>query len=125
VRFGGGALAAAILAGVMLVLALYTAVQGGGGGALFFIVVALLPGAWAAIQYRNLQPRRDHLRRLGEQRKEQATEQVRGAIAETLDWRTSWQREMARAASFRSYMNALAHDAFVVSHHDRGREVHV
>ena len=65
------------------------------------------------------------MRQLGERRKALATEQVRGAIAETLDWRTAWERELDRAAGFRRYMNALTRDAFVVGHHDRGREVHV
>ena len=82
-------------------------------------------GGWAAVQYHNLQPRREHVRQLGERRKAMATEQVRGAIAETLDWRTAWERELDRAAGFRRYMNALTRDAFVVGHHDRGREVHV
>ena len=92
---------------------------------LFFLLVAIGTGVYAAVQYHNLQPRRDHLRKLGDQRTALAAEQVRGAIAETLDWRSAWEREMARAAGFRTYMNALSRDAFVTQHHDRGREVHV
>ena len=125
VRFTGGPLVAAFVAGIAVFLALVTVANGGTGGALFFLVGAMGFGGFAAVQYRNLQPRRDHLRQLGERRKALAIEQVRGAIAETLDWRTAWEREMDRAAGFRHYMNALTRDAFVVGHHDRGREVHV
>ena len=125
IRFTGAPLVAAIGAGVALFIALVVAVQGGAGGALFFVIVAMATGGWAAVQYHNLQPRREHVRQLGERRKAMATEQVRGAIAETLDWRTAWERELDRAAGFRRYMNALTRDAFVVGHHDRGREVHV
>ena len=125
VRFTGGPLAAAIVAGVAVFLALILLVQGSSGGGMFFLLIAIGTGVYAAVQYHNLQPRRDHLRKLGEQRKALAAEQVRGAIAETLDWRSAWEREMARAAGFRTYMNALSRDAFVTQHHDRGREVHV
>jgi hypothetical protein len=125
VRFTGGPLAAAIMAGVAAFLALILFAQGGTGGGTFFLLITLGTGVYAAVQYHNLQPRREHLRKLGDQRKALAAEQVRGAIAETLDWRSAWEREMARAAGFRTYMNALSHDAFVTQHHDRGREVHV
>jgi hypothetical protein len=125
IRFTGGPLAAAVAAGVALFLALITLVQGGSGGALFFLLIALVAGGYAAVQYNNLQPRRDHLRKLGEQRRRLAAEQVRGAIAETLDWRTAWERELDRAAEFRAYMNTLSRDAFIARHHDQGREVHV
>ena len=122
VRFGGGPLVAAVLGGVLLLFALFTLAQGAGIGALFLALPAFALGGWSAVQYQKLQPQRDHLRRVGEQRKAQATEQVRAAIAELVDWRSAWEREIDKAESFRAYMRALDREAFIISHH---REVHV
>jgi hypothetical protein len=60
----------------------------------------LCAGGWAGYQYFQLQPQRDHLRKIGEQRKTTACAQVRGAIAETIDWRTSREREIGKATGF-------------------------
>lgn len=122
VRFTGGPLAAAVGAGIAVVWALVSALQGGSGFA-FLLLVALVAGGWAGYQYSQLQPQRDHLRKLGEQRKATACAQVRGAIAETIDWRTAWEQEIAKATSFRNYMNALTRDSFVAAAPDRAREV--
>lgn len=124
VRFGGGPLVAAIGAGLMLLFALVTGVQGGGGGAVFLLLVGLALGGWAGYRWSQLQPQRQHLRELGEQRKAHACAQVRGAIAETVDWRTAWEREIDRAPSFRGYLNALRREAFITATaDDQGREV--
>jgi hypothetical protein len=123
VRFTGRPLAAAIGAGIAVLLALISAVQGGSGFAVFMVLMAVVVGGWAGYQYTQLQPQRDHLRRLGEQRKATACAQVRGAIAETIDWRSGWDQEIAKATGFRAYMNALTRDSFVAATPDRAREV--
>lgn len=121
VRFTAGpfALGGAMLAAIMAVV---VGASGSGGGAAFFVIVALALGAWAGYGYYKLQPRKDHLRALGDARREQACAQVRGAIAEVVDWRSAWEREIARAHGFRTYMSALDRDAFVTGHHDHARE---
>lgn len=123
VRFSGGPITAAVVAGLAVVLALVTAVQGGAGMAMFLLLAALAAGGWSLYRYMQLQPRRQHLRALGEQRKAQACAQVQGAIAETVDWRSAWEREIDRAIGFRTYMNALTRDAFITNAADQGREV--
>ena len=122
VRFTGRPLAAAICAGIAVVLALLS-LPSGSGFAFFMLLVALCAGGWAGYQYFQLQPQRDHLRKIGEQRKTTACAQVRGAIAETIDWRTGWKREISKATGFRDYMNALTRDSFVAAAPDRAREV--
>jgi hypothetical protein len=123
VRFTGRPLAAAIGAGIALLLGLISVLHSGTGFAFFMLLVAMALGGWAGYQYTQLQPQRDHLRRLGEQRKATACAQVQGAIAETVDLRSSWEREIAKATDFRDYMNALSRDSFVAAAPDRAREV--
>lgn len=123
IRFTGGPLAAAIGAGIALVLALVAGVDGSAGWTVFWLLAAAGAGIGAAVKYTQLQPRRDRVAELGRQRKEQAQAQVRGAIAETVDWRAAWEREIDRAADFRTYMTALRRDAFVTTTNDQLREV--
>jgi hypothetical protein len=122
VRFTDRPLAAAIGAGIAVVLALLS-LPSGSGFAFFMLLVALCAGGWAGYQCFQLQPQRDHLRKIGEQRKTTACAQVRGAIAEMIDWRTSGEREIGKATGFRDYMNALTRDSFVAAAPDRAREV--
>ncbi|TCK22274.1 hypothetical protein [Pseudonocardia endophytica] len=121
VRFDAGpfAIAGAVLAAI---LAVVTAANAGAGGAVFFVIVMLALGVWAGYGYYRLQPRKDHIRVLGDRRRDQACAQVRGAIAEVVDWRSAWEQEIARAHGFRTYMSALSRDAFVTGHHDHARE---
>lgn len=123
VRFSGGPLAAAVGAGFALFLAVLTAFQGNTSMTIFLLLIAVAAGGWASNQYLQLQPRREHLRTLGEQRRMQACARVRGAVAETVDWRSDWEREIDNGSGFRTYMNALTRDAFVTSAADQGREV--
>lgn len=123
IRFGGGPLGAAVLAGAAVLFAIVAAVHASAGFAFFLVLVAVVAGGWSVYQYLQLEPRRQHLRDLGEQRKAIGAAQVRGAVAEVLDWRSAWEGEIERAAGFRHYMNALTRDAFVASAPDRAREV--
>jgi hypothetical protein len=122
VRFTGAPMAAVVGAGLALLLALIALVQGS-GWAVFLLVVAVAAGGWAGYHYSHLQPRREHLRRLGEQRREQARAQVQGALSETRDWRSAWEHEIGKAAGFRGYLGGIVRDAFITTTAEQGREV--
>jgi hypothetical protein len=123
VRFDGRGVAAAAGAGLLLLLALVGGAQGGGGGAVLLLLMGLVLAGWAGYQWSQLQPRRQHLRALGEQRKAHACALVRGAVAETVDWRTAWEREISRAPYLRAYVAGLRREAFITTADDQGREV--
>jgi hypothetical protein len=123
IRFDGAPVAAVVFAGLALVLGIASMAGGGGGFGFFLLLVAVGLGGFGGYRYTQLEPRREHVRRLGEQRKANGTAQVRGAVAEVVDWRTAWDREVGRAGYFRMYMNALVRDAFVATAPDRSREV--
>lgn len=123
IKLDGGPLLGLVVAGVAVLLAVITFAQGGSGFGVFLLLVAFGLGGFGAYRYSQLEPRREHVRRLGEQRKATGSAQVRGAVAEVLDWRTAWDREVDRAEAFRRYMNALVRDSFISSAPDRSREV--
>jgi hypothetical protein len=123
VKFSGGPLACAIAAGAAVVFAIMAAAGGNGGFAGFLVIVALALGGYAGYAYTQLQPRRDHIRKLGEQRKANACAKVRGAVAEVVDWRSEWERELDLAASCRDYLGTIDRDAFVLSAIDQRRKV--
>jgi hypothetical protein len=123
IRFDGAPMLAAVAAGLALVLAVVTIATGSGGFGFFLLLVALGLGGFAGYRYSQLEPRRAHVRAFGEQRKANGVAQIHGAVAEVVDWRSAWERELDRADSFRGYMNALVRDAFVAGAPDRNREV--
>ena len=125
ITFDGPPLVGAFGAVIAVIFAIMSFAGGGSGFGVFLLLVAAGLGAWAGYRYSQLAPRREHVRQLGEQRKANGAAQVRGAIAEVLDWRTAWEQEVDRATSLRAYMNALAQDSFVESGPGWLREVAV
>jgi hypothetical protein len=123
IKFDGTPLAAAIVGGLFAVFALLGFINSSPGWGFFFLLVALGLGGLGLHGHSQLGPRRDHVRLVGEQRKANGSAQVRGAVAEVVDWRSAWERELDQAESFRRYMQSLVHDAFVVAAPDRTREV--
>ena len=123
IKFDGGPLLAAVCSGLFVLFAILAFASGGPGWGFFFMLVALGFGGWALYGHSQLGPRRDHVRRVGEQRKANGGAQVRGAVAEVVDWRAAWERELDKAESFRRYMQALVRDSFVAAAPDRAREV--
>jgi hypothetical protein len=112
IRFGGGPLVAAVAAGVVAVIGLITGLAGSIGGMVFFLLIAFGLGGWAAYEGRSLPARRDEVRRKGLQRRENSLAILRGAIAEAVDWRRSWQAELAREAGLTAYLNSLGADGY-------------
>ncbi|WHT17552.1 hypothetical protein N8J89_31145 [Crossiella sp. CA-258035] len=115
VRFTGSPLYAAIGTGVLTLVALLTALNGGVGFAVFCLLVAAGLGGWSMWQVRGFPARRAEIRAQGEQRKVVATATLRGGIAELVDLRGEWQRELAGAERFRQYMGRLEGAAFAPS----------
>ncbi len=114
VRFTGGALAAAVGAAVAVVIGLLS-LAGAVGFGVFCLLLAAASGGYAAYAYRALPARRAAIRQAGERRKTAAVAQVRGAVAEAVDWRRAWEAELGKAAVFREYLNSLNRDAFIAS----------
>ncbi|MGW3992438.1 hypothetical protein ACWEF6_03020 [Amycolatopsis sp. NPDC004772] len=112
VRFTGPPLASAITAGMVLLLALWAGLAHNPGLAVFFLLATAGLAGWSAYQARALPARRQELRRQGEQRRAVAVAQLRGGIAELVDLRAEWERELALAEALRSYLNRLNSTAF-------------
>ena len=112
VRFTGGPLLAAICAGIAAVIGLIIGFSGSVGGMVFFLLVAFAAGGWAGYQARGLPARRDELRRQGVQRRTNAIATLRGAVAEVVDWRRSWEAELARESGLLAYLNSLGSDGY-------------
>lgn len=123
IKFTGGPLVAAVVAGVVTLLALITAVGGSTGGAVFFLLVAAGAGAYALNDYRHLPGRRAAAVAAGEVRKARALATLRGAVAETADWYQAWEAEAARGGPFRLFMAGLVRDAYVAAAPDQRRGV--
>jgi hypothetical protein len=121
VKFTGAPLAAAIGAGLALLCALWAGLGQNVGLAVFFILVAVATGGWAAYQGYGLPARRAELRKQGERRKTVAVAQLRGGIAELLDLRAEWERELALAARLRQYLEQLNGAAFAIRAPDQLR----
>lgn len=112
VKFAGPPLSAAIIAGVTLLLALWAGLAHNPGLAAFFLIATAFLAGWSAYQARALPARRQELWRQGEQRRAVAVAQLRGGIAELVDLRADWERELAFAAELRAYLNRLNSSAF-------------
>ncbi|HEX3782160.1 MAG TPA: hypothetical protein VHX38_21065 [Pseudonocardiaceae bacterium] len=112
VRFSGPPLAAAICAGLTLLCALWAGIGQSVGLAVFFLLVAIGAGGWAAYHAYGLPARRAELRQQGERRKTVTVAQLRGGIAELIDLRAEWERELALAARLRQYLEQLNGAAF-------------
>jgi hypothetical protein len=112
VKFTGPPLASAITAGMVLLLALWAGLAHNPGLAVFFLLAAAGLAGWSAYQARALPARRAELRRQGEQRRAVAVAQLRGGIAELVDLRADWERELALASDLRAYLNRLNSTAF-------------
>ncbi|XVV00580.1 hypothetical protein ACQPW3_24475 [Actinosynnema sp. CA-248983] len=121
VRFAGPMLGAAVTAGVLTFIALLSALGGGVGFAVFCLLGALALGGWSAWEARALPARRAEIRRQGEQRRAAAVGRLRGGIAELVDLRGEWRRELAGAPRFREYMERLDGAAFVAQAPDQRR----
>lgn len=112
VKFAGPPLSAAIIAGVVLLLGLWAGLAHNPGLAGFFLVGTAFLAGWSAYQARSLPARRQELRRQGEQRRAVAVARLRGGIAELVDLRAEWERELALAADLRAYLDRLNSTAF-------------
>jgi hypothetical protein len=123
VRFTGAPLAAAIGAGAGLLFALISIAGGSAGFGIFLLICALVCGAWSFGRYRGLPARRAAIQAAGEARKAQAVATLRGAVAETVDWRAAWETEIGKAEPFRRFVGALVRDAYVAASPDHRRGV--
>lgn len=112
VRFTGGPLAAAIVAGAIAVIGLLIGFGGSIGGMVFMLLVAFGIGGWSAYQGRGLPARREELRRAGEQRRTNDIATLRGAIAEVVDWRRGWSAELGREPGLLAYLNSLGANGY-------------
>ncbi|RDI24493.1 hypothetical protein [Lentzea flaviverrucosa] len=121
VRMSGAAQVASVFGGFALLVALLSAVGGASGFALFMLFVAAALGMWAVFDIRALPARRAEIRRKGDQRRIAAVVKLRGAIAELVDLRGEWQREIAKAQSLRTFAEGLTATAFVATAPDQLR----
>ncbi|WP_410597373.1 hypothetical protein [Amycolatopsis sp. lyj-23] len=115
VKFTGPPLSAAIIAGLVLLAALWAGLEHNAGLAVFFLLGTAALAGWSAYQARALPARRQELRRQGEQRRAVAVAQLRGGIAELVDLRGEWERELALAEPLRAYLNRLNSTAFAAT----------
>lgn len=113
VRFGEGPMVAAIGAGLAMLCALFAAIGGAAGFAVFLLLLAAGLGGWSWHQAHGLPARRDAIRAQGDRRRTAAVVKLRGCIAEALDLRAAWERELANAESVRTYLELLSQDAFL------------
>ncbi len=121
VRFAGKPLAATIFAGIALVIAVIAAATNAVGFGVFMLLVAAACGGWAGYQAHSLPRIRADIRARGEQRRANAVAQLRGGIAEVVDFRAEWERELAKAAPFRQFMDQLNAEAHVAMAPDQRR----
>jgi hypothetical protein len=121
VAVSGAAKVAGMFGGICLIIALIAALDGGVGTSVFFLIFAAMLGGWVFYDVRALPARRAEIRRKGAQRRVAAVVQVRGGIAELVDLRTEWEREIGQAPSFRSYVDGLTASAFVANAADQQR----
>ncbi|GHH44272.1 hypothetical protein [Lentzea cavernae] len=121
VRMSGAAQAAAVFGGLALLVALLSAIGGASGFALFLLLVAAAMGIWVAFDIRALPARRAEIRRKGDQRRVAAVVRLRGAIAELVDLRGEWQREISKAQSLRTFAEGLTATSFVATAPDQLR----
>ncbi|MFD4669977.1 hypothetical protein ACFWNN_09595 [Lentzea sp. NPDC058450] len=121
VQMSGAAQAAAVCGGLALLVALLSAVGGASGFAVFLLLVAAALGVWVGFDIRALPARRAEIRRRGDQRRVAAVVRLRGAIAELVDLRGEWQREIAKADSLRTFAEGLTATAFVAIAPDQPR----
>lgn len=96
-----------------LILAITSYTGGTPEAGTFFLLVALGAGAYAAVVGQKLPARRDQVRRAGEARRQQALALLHGAIAEAVDWRQDWERELTMAPVLREFLQNLDREAFV------------
>jgi hypothetical protein len=122
VKLSGGGMAATVGAIAAVFLAIVAFAKGSVGGGGFLIVCGLALGVGAAVAYSKIPDRRRAVRAAGEARKAQAVATLRGALAETVDWRAAWATEIGRAAPFRVFIGGLAREAHVAATpaHHRG-----
>lgn len=113
VRFSGGPLAAAVVAGLLVLIGVIVAVAGEVGAFVFLFLCALAAAGWAMWRARDIPARKEQLRQAGEQRRAYAVAKLRGGIAETVDFRRVWQTEIAQEARLRAYVGALNSDSYV------------
>jgi hypothetical protein len=114
VKFADGPLFAAVSAGVLMLIGVLVGLSAHSvGGFVFFLICALACGGWAAYKASELPARREELRRRGIQRRANAIAKLRGAIAETVDFRRAWQAELAKGAALRAYVSAFNSDSYV------------
>ncbi|WP_447007206.1 hypothetical protein ACRAKI_12350 [Saccharothrix isguenensis] len=112
VRFSGPPLYAAVGAGLLMFVALLAALNADVGFAVLCLLVAAGLGGWSGWQAHSLPARRAEIRAQGERRRVAAVATLRGGIAELVDLRGEWQRELAGAPRFREQMGRLDGAAF-------------
>lgn len=113
VRFTGGPLTAAVFGGITTMIGIFVGIGGSPGGFAFFLILGLTLGGWSAYQARGIPARKAELRKQGAARKANAVATLRGAIAETVDWRASWASELAKEATLCAYLNSLGSDGYL------------
>jgi hypothetical protein len=123
VKFKGGPLVVAVLAGLALLLSavMFTATAVGAGA--FLLLCALPGGGYAYYSYQALPTRREAIRLDGERIKTQGRDSLQGAIAEAADLRQEWQLEIAKAVTLIDYLSRLGELALLAKPADLRRGV--
>ena len=113
VRFAGKLVGYAVTSGVLLLCALWAGLAGGVVFGALLLIGAAVTGFLAGAGGADLPNRRAEIRRRGEERTEVAVAELRGGIAELIDLRGDWQRELAFAATARTYLDGLDATAYI------------
>ena len=118
IRFGGGHLAAAI--GAPLVLALIAAFP---GAVVVLLLVAIGLGLYAFMGYRGLDGKRAAVRQAGEERKRQALEELKATLVELVDYREIWRTADADATKAHELLDAISPEQYELRRADDARMV--
>ena len=104
---------------------------GGGLVAVYFLIVGvwllailgLVACGWVGYEYLQLEPRRQAARDEFARRRQAATESLRAAVAELVEWRRDFAERDGRSREAEAYIADLQPDAYLLTPHDRTRNV--
>lgn len=123
IKLRGGAIAGGVIGVLGFIFAIVAFASGSAGGGIFLLLAAAGGGGFAFNEYRQIPHRREDAWAQGRQRKAQAVAQLKGAVAEVVDWRNDWQIQHQLAPHFVGYMQTLNAESLTVSAPDVAREV--
>jgi hypothetical protein len=115
VKFGAGPITAAVAAGALII----GTVAWGPAALVIGLIIAIYP----FLEWKNLDKRRDAARAQGEQAKANALQELRGCIAETVDYRDEWKRQDARAEEARELIDSISPSDYSLTRDEEARTV--